>query len=1442
MSERRSIKVVLGAEFGDLKKQLDDAAKRSDNLANRIEASSKKVESAREVQRAATEKVATAEKNLESVVGKADSTAKQRKTALAEVTKAKDAERTATTTLAAAEADHVKITNQATTATGRLTQSLQENSDSWSKVGMAVGIVGAGLTAVAGLAVKKFADFDSAMSGVQAATMESASGMKVLRDAAVVAGADTQYSASEAADAITALAKAGVSTSDILDGGLSGALNLAAAGQLDVADAAEIAATSMNQFGLKGQDVGHISDLLAASAGKAMGDVTDMAGAFKFVGPVANQMGISIEQTAGTIAYLAQQGVLGEQAGTSLRGMLSSLTSPSNLAKKEMEALGISMYDASDNFIGLDGVAEQLKTKMGDLSNAERDEALGRIFGNEQITTARLLYQGGAAAVDEWTDAVNDSGYASEQAAILTDNLKGDLERLGGSFDTVLIQSGSGANDVLREMVQRVEDVVDMIGKIPGPVLSISTTLLGGTGVLALGAVGFMKLTTSVGETYRAFKILQKTSPGVASALGKVGKTAGIVGAALVALSVLKSVSDIIGDKADIADVDRMTAALTGFTGGVKNTTKGTYELSTTLDNMFQSTSSSGWFRGITNSSYSVQGMSDAFRAMQHDTKGVTGFFEKVGNWAGGSENPADILNESFSNFDQTMANLVASGNIDTAKESVEEFIAAGQAQGLTLDELNSKYLKQYNNALTDADNQEQAAKKSAQDLATSMGYTGEMTEEAADALQKWRDTAAEADASFVGITDAYQGVIDKNTAVAQSTADATKSSEDSWEDYYDGVSVNAKDFIKQLQDQVDAQNNWEDNMVSISDRVNDSFTGSMKDAGNEMIDELLALGPEGAAAVETINKMSDKQFAKTVKLYGEKGAAATEEFTSKVEASRQPVITPEVDLNSAMQAVQRFLKNPDNAVSHTNYGGSTSTGTGKAKKHATGGPITGPGTATSDSVLLWGSNGEFMVNAASYKKYGPLVEAINNDTLPGYAGGGYIGTPSATDSASIHAARLKAALRAANAEEKAAQKAYDAIDSSKANHAKKVAAKKDLADAKADAKSAKTAYDAAKSAVSTLRGYASDLASDKRLGSGIYAKADNPGDAISNALSNASSLLDWADSGAFSPAATAKMRKTAKSAQVRLTKAEAKLSAATDTLSDITSAYDSLRGSLTSGFSLSGMLGSTDAMGHPLATNAHDIASSAQAYAGKLSSLATKVAALRKKGAHQALIEQITALDVDEALAVADQFLADPSSISATNSALDQIDSNANTVGLAVVSGMTGASAMALYTKSGGEIASGLVDGLAKNVDAIGSSIAVAITNAMAGKGSTAKKTTKKTAKKKAVGGPVAAGEPYLVGEEGIELFVPSVSGTILTAPQTSAAMSGTTVSAGGGISDSDIIRIAEMAVKIAESRPLNIDLYAGTKAMSEVAVNGGMEAKRSGNRAWLAATGQKG
>ncbi|MDR6867686.1 TP901 family phage tail tape measure protein [Microbacterium resistens] len=416
------------------------------------------------------------------------------------------------------------------------TKATEAQADAAKKLSVALLAAGTAVAAMVTLAVVKSTDFDQAMSNVRAATMSTVAEQEKLADAALDAGADTAYSAREAADAEEELAKAGLSVSDIVGGSLNGALALAAAGQLQVARSAEIMATTLKQYRLPAEQASHVSDLLAAGAGKAQGSVDDLALALQYVGPVAAGLGISLEETTGTLALFASQGQLGERAGTGLRGVLMSLTSPSALAAKTMAEYNVEIFDGNGKMKSLAAISEQLKGAFGGLTEAERSAALGRIFGNEQITAARVLYEGGAEAVEKWTDEVNESGYAARQAAIRQDNLAGDIEKLGGAFDTALIKTGSAANDVLRTMVQGLTEAVDMFGEAPDVVQGTALVLGVAAGAMLLfagGAVGarvkFLELKAQLDATNTSMGKTALVGAGVGLALTGVMTVVGLL-------------------------------------------------------------------------------------------------------------------------------------------------------------------------------------------------------------------------------------------------------------------------------------------------------------------------------------------------------------------------------------------------------------------------------------------------------------------------------------------------------------------------------------------------------------------------------------------------------------------------------------------------------------------------------------------------------------------------------------------------------------------------------------------------------------------------------------------------------------------------------------------------------------------------------------------------
>lgn len=353
-------------------------------------------------------------------------------------------------------------------STARSVASGMENTGRKSAL-ITSGLTAAGLAAAAfGVAsIKMAADFDQQMSTVQANTGATGAELDQLRQAAIEAGASTVYSASESADAINDLGKAGMSVTDILSGGLTGALNLAASDGMAVGDAAEYMANALSMFHLSGSQASQVADTLAAGAGKAVGNVSDFGEALNNCGAQANSFGMSIQETTGVLSLFAQNGTIGAEAGTQLNSMLMKLAAPSNDAAATMKELGISAYDASGNFVGMANFAGQLQKAEKNLTQEQRNQANATIFGSYAIKAANYLYDAGEKGVRNWTKAVSESGYAAEQAAAKNNNLKGDLENLSGSMESLMISIGEGAQGPLRKLVQGLDTLVDSFASLP---------------------------------------------------------------------------------------------------------------------------------------------------------------------------------------------------------------------------------------------------------------------------------------------------------------------------------------------------------------------------------------------------------------------------------------------------------------------------------------------------------------------------------------------------------------------------------------------------------------------------------------------------------------------------------------------------------------------------------------------------------------------------------------------------------------------------------------------------------------------------------------------------------------------------------------------------------------------------------------------------------------
>lgn len=406
-------------------------------------------------------------------------------------------------------------TSQYETALAKAGKSTEELAGGLEKSGSKTGIVTKGITA-AGLAVAAFgvasvkmaADFDEQMSTVQANSGATTAQLGQLREAALQAGASTVYTASESAGAINDLAKAGMSVSDILSGGLTASLNLAAAGQMDVGNAAEYMSQALTMFHLSGKNAASTADALAAGADKAVGNVSDFGDALNNCGVMANSFGMNLQETVGVLGLFAQNGIVGAEAGTQLNSMLMRLAHPASDAEGTMKELGISTHDASGKFVGMANLAGQLHDKLGKLTDQQRQEAEATIFGSYAIKGAGIIMDAGKQGVEDWTKAVSDSGFAAQQASNKTNNLKGDLKMLESATQSAMTKIGEGAQGPLRSFTQGLTDLITDFGNLPAGVQQAIVLGASLTGILAGLHKAVTPLNTSTSAAAQSFGLL----------------------------------------------------------------------------------------------------------------------------------------------------------------------------------------------------------------------------------------------------------------------------------------------------------------------------------------------------------------------------------------------------------------------------------------------------------------------------------------------------------------------------------------------------------------------------------------------------------------------------------------------------------------------------------------------------------------------------------------------------------------------------------------------------------------------------------------------------------------------------------------------------------------------------------------------------------------------
>lgn len=454
-------------------------------------------------------------------------------------------------------------TNQTLDKIGEVGGKLEAVGGKITDVGKKVTVVSTAVTAMGGVAVKTAADFESSMSQVQA-TMgitkdsmsevdgQSVNTMDTLSDLAKKMGSETAFSASECAEALNYLALAGYDTQEMCDT-LPTVLNLAAAGNIDLASASDMVTDAMSALGMETADADKMVDQMAKTASSTNTSVGQLGEGILTIGATAKSIKGGTAELNTALGILANNGIKGAEGGTHLRNVILSLQNPTDKAAAQMEALGVSVFDSEGNMRSLNDILGDLNTSMDGMTAEEKANIISKIFNKTDLSSVNALLANTGDTWDELQTSIENSGGAAQQMAdTQLDNLSGQLTILKSAVEGFAISIGETLMPMVKNIVAKIQSFVDWLNNLDEGTRQVIVKI--GLFVAALGLVLVILGTviSKVGVTMQAFsKLGLKISGAVANAgglsgvMGKLGTA--IMGVNPMVLSVVAAIALLVG-------------------------------------------------------------------------------------------------------------------------------------------------------------------------------------------------------------------------------------------------------------------------------------------------------------------------------------------------------------------------------------------------------------------------------------------------------------------------------------------------------------------------------------------------------------------------------------------------------------------------------------------------------------------------------------------------------------------------------------------------------------------------------------------------------------------------------------------------------------------------------------------------------------------------------
>lgn len=415
-----------------------------------------------------------------------------------------------------------KTAGSASASLQKISQSTGSFGNKAKNLGNSLMPVSAGVTAIGAASVSMANNFDDAMRQAAGALNKPMSDMEELRQLAIKTGQDTIFSATDAGNAITELAKGGLTEADIKAGALQTTMDLAASSGMDLGNAANVVVQAMGAFGLSANESAEAANALAGAAAASSTDVEPLTQGLAQCSAQAYNAGWNIQETTAVLGKFADAGIVGSDAGTSLKTMLQRLAAPTDEAAGKIESLGIQTRDSSGNLLGAAEMAEELQNKLGGLSPAARDAALQTIFGSDAMRAATILMNSGSEGLTKYIKATNDQEAAQRLANSKMGEGSRAIEELKGSLETAGIITGDSLAPMIQKLAELITNLANGFSALPAGAQQIIVMLGTLTAIMGPLLIGVGNVSKGISSLTEFFSKTTKTGTAASGMLGKL--------------------------------------------------------------------------------------------------------------------------------------------------------------------------------------------------------------------------------------------------------------------------------------------------------------------------------------------------------------------------------------------------------------------------------------------------------------------------------------------------------------------------------------------------------------------------------------------------------------------------------------------------------------------------------------------------------------------------------------------------------------------------------------------------------------------------------------------------------------------------------------------------------------------------------------------------------